>query len=102
MDRKEIIDTLQAMSCVVSFIKVNGERRDMECTLDPSYLPDEVQPSLPFDESAEIKKVNENIVPAWDTNKNAWRSFRVNSVIKITTTVPEAGQVVLFEKDLED
>ena len=102
MDRKEIVETLKSMTCEVSFVKVNGERRDMECTLEKHLLPEEEQLNLPLTETTHIKKINENVVPAWDTNKKAWRSFRVSSVIKITTKMPEAGEVVLFEKDLED
>ena len=95
MDREECKELLTSMTCVVSFVKVNGERRDMECTLDPLVLPT-------LELNTEIKKVNENVLPVWDTEKEAWRSFRLNSVIKVTTQVPHAGETVLWEKELED
>ena len=98
MDREECKELLTAMTCIVSFVKVNGERRDMECTLDPILLPTPIQPEL----NTEVKKINENVLPVWDTQKEAWRSFRLNSVIKVTTQVPHAGETVLCEKDVED
>ena len=98
MDREECKELLTVMTCTVSFVKANGERRDMECTLDPAILPIPMQPEL----KTEIKKVNENVLPVWDTQKEAWRSFRLNSVIKVTTQVPHAGEAILWEKDLED
>ena len=95
MDRKEISEVLSTSTCVVSLVKVNGERRDMECTLDPAYIPKvEV-----VETSSNSKKKPESVLPVWDVNKEAWRSFRVDSVFKITMRVPEAGEVVLFEKD---
>ena len=98
MDRDEIKELLKEMTCKVSFIKVDGDRRDMECTLDPAVLPKPMQPQL----DVEIKKVNESVLPVWDTEKEAWRSFRLNSVIKVTTQIPHAGETTLWEKDLED
>ena len=99
MDKDECKELLKVMTCTVSFVKVNGDRRDMECTLDPMVLP---TPEVPEVTTEQVKKVNENVLPVWDTQKEAWRSFRLNSVIKVTTQVPHAGETVLWEKNLED
>ena len=61
MDRKEISEVLSTSTCVVSFVKVNGERRDMECTLDPAYIPKvEV-----VETSSNSKKKPESVLPVW-------------------------------------
>lgn len=98
MDRKEIRDVLTASTCVVSFVKVNGERRDMECTLDPAYIP-KVEVVETSSKKGKVPRQPDSVLPVWDVNKEAWRSFRIDSVFKITMRVPEAGEVVLFEKD---
>jgi hypothetical protein len=58
-------DHLRHSVLIVSFDKVNGERRDMTCTLDRRYLP--IEASL----------------AVWDLNANGWRSFRLDRVINI-------------------
>jgi hypothetical protein len=30
-----------------------------------------------------VKELNEEVLPVWDCEKNAWRSFRVDSIIGI-------------------
>lgn len=60
----------------VVFKKVNGTERAMKCTLDPNFLPTPETKS-----SAKKKTENENVIPVWDLNEKAFRSFRVDSLI---------------------
>lgn len=61
----------------VTFTKANGERRDMQCTLRSDV-------AIPHEKKTErVKEVNESVVPAWDVNKNAWRSFRFAQVEQV-------------------
>lgn len=65
----------------VSFTKVNGEHRDMPCTLSTNLLP----PSpIKEDTAKKERKVNTDTLRVFDTTKNEWRSFRIDSVISIT------------------
>lgn len=79
--RKEIrikmIKELQSGTRVVTFTKVNGEQREMTCTLDPNIIPDPIE--IKADKSP--KTVNEEVLPVWDTTAQGWRSFRIDSVI---------------------
>ena len=79
--RKEIrikmIEELQSGTRVVTFTKVNGEQREMTCTLDPNIIPDPIE--IKADKSP--KTVNEEVLPVWDTTAQGWRSFRIDSVI---------------------
>ena len=77
LTRNEIIEALQAHKCVVKFTKVNGEVREMPCTLREDIVP-KVEPK-----TERSKKPNENVVSAWCLDKNEWRSFRVDSVLEL-------------------
>jgi hypothetical protein len=60
----------------VSFTKVDGERRDMTCSLSSALLP---QPKI---DSESKKRHNDDVLAVFDTEKQAWRSFRIDSVIE--------------------
>ena len=76
--RQNIINDLKVSTAEVTFIKVNGERRKMHCTLDPRYIPAAMDPKHLDEQHA--KKENEDVVVVWDLQKGGWRSFRVDSV----------------------
>ena len=75
MNRDEIIETLKKGITTVVFTKVDGSTRTMNCTLNARYLPENVE--------SNGKGKSGSSVSAWDTDKNAWRSFRVDSVQKV-------------------
>lgn len=79
MTREEIIKLLEAGQCTVTFTKVDGTQRVMPCTLNTSLIP-----NAPVVEPKKEKKVNESVIPVFCTDKQEWRSFRVDSVISIT------------------
>ena len=63
----------------VKFKKVNGDIRDMRCTLREDLLP-------PVIESATTKgqhDANDEVVAVYDLDAEGWRSFRIDSVIKM-------------------
>lgn len=79
--REQIVEQLKTAECVVTFTKVNGERREMPCTLQEDRLP-----SATKDDALSQKKVREinpAVVSVWCTDKNSWRSFRVENVIEV-------------------
>ena len=78
MTREEMINELREKTCRVIFKKVNGEERDMQCTLINDVLP------LRVSEPKKERPVNENTIVAFDINKEAYRSFRVENVISFT------------------
>ena len=57
----------------VTFTKVNGDLRTMKCTLKSTLLPERLTES-------KGKIFPENVLPVWDIEKNAFRSFRVDHV----------------------
>jgi len=80
MDRNEkraLIDALKKGTVQVTFQKINsGEIRVMPCTLNPLVLEaNNVKPS--------INNVTDDSdhLPAWALDKEAWRSFRLDTVL---------------------
>lgn len=69
----------------VNFKKINGEKRAMVCTTNPELIPAEQ-----LSEGAG-RKVNPDVVAAWDLNAEGWRSFRLDRVrayVSSATAIP--------------
>ena len=82
MTRNEMIEQLQAKECRVVFTKINGETRDMQCTLMESALPVKEMPAkITEAEAVTTRKVNLDTIVAWDVNKEDFRSFRIENVV---------------------
>lgn len=79
MNRQQMIEQLKSAVCVVEFTKVNGDRREMTCTLNEAHTPVYV-----VKEGAKPKPVNEEVVSVYDINAKGWRSFRVANVTNFT------------------
>ena len=74
MKRDILIKNLQKKAMRITFTKVNGEERVMDCTLQEHMLPET---------SESNRKQNEEVLPVFDINKGEWRSFRLDSVTNI-------------------
>lgn len=80
--RDAMLDMLRGYVCSVTFTKVNGETRTMPCTLDPKWLPTKTG-------TESHKKFNPNILSVWCTDKQQWRSFRLDNVLAIEQIQPD-------------
>ena len=74
MNRETLIKNLQKNVLEITFTKVDGTERIMHCTLQEHMVP-ETKP--------ENRKENETVLPVYDIDRVAWRSFRVDSVTKV-------------------
>ena len=74
MNREILIKNLQKQAMRITFTKVNGDERGMDCSLQEHILP----PTNP-----DNRKENEEVLPVFDINKGEWRSFRLDSVTNI-------------------
>mgnify|MGYP003352367139 CR=1 FL=1 len=70
---------LRVGPATVEFVKVNGEARSMFCTLQPDALP-----PAPVTESTRTKQPNTDALSVWCVDKQAWRSFRFDSIKSIS------------------
>jgi len=74
MNRDTLIKNLQKKSMRITFTKVNGDERIMDCTLQEHMIPQTGESN---------RKKNEEVLPVFDINKGEWRSFRLDSVTNI-------------------
>ena len=74
VNRETLIKNLQKKSMRITFTKVNGDERIMDCTLQEHMIPETNESN---------RKQNEEVLPVFDINKGEWRSFRLDSVTNI-------------------
>jgi hypothetical protein len=82
-DTKQIKDQLFQGPCLVTFIKVDGTKRIMKCTLNEQYIPHETNTNNPIDFPKKVKKENPDVLAVWDLEKEGWRSFRFDTILEI-------------------
>lgn len=77
-DRDSLIKDLKENAVRVFFTKINGEKRNMRCSLSPLYLP----PNTVHEHLDEMHKKEENkdVVAVWDMDNGGWKSFRVENI----------------------
>lgn len=74
--RAELTALLKNGLVTVSFVKVDGERRDMPCTLKEDFIPVD---KLPKNSTA--TKTSTETAKVFVTDIQQWRSFRWDSII---------------------
>ena len=79
-ERRNILNDFfkQHKELVVEFTKVDGTLRSMPCTLHPDLLPVAV-----VTEGKKKKEPKPEVMSVYCTDKNEWRSFRVDNVISV-------------------
>ena len=75
------VSLLKAGICTVLFTKADSTERVMKCTLNEEILPEDDREGAA---SVSVKRSTDNVVPCWDLEAKAWRSFRIDTVIEIT------------------
>ena len=80
----------------VTFTKKDGTDRVMKCTLSESLVQvvekktdtrDEKLTDLLKDMPKKERKINEDVLPVYDLEAKAWKSFRWDSIKHVTITV---------------
>ena len=74
MNRETLINNLQNHVLEVTFTKVDGTDRIMNCTLQEHMIPET---------SENNRKMNDEVLPVWDLDRINWRSFRIDSITNI-------------------
>ena len=83
MTREDLKAMLQANVKMVTFQKVNGDKRTMRCTLNPSYLPETKPKAI----GASPRPENEEVLAVYDLDEKSWRSFRIENILKVEATL---------------
>lgn len=77
--RNTVKSMLTAGPVEVVFLKTDGSQRVMCCTLQEGI-------AIPHAKTTDReKKQSDEVCPVWDIDKNAWRSFRYDSIIEVTS-----------------
>ena len=67
--------------CTVKFTKENGDEREMKCTTNLRYIPEESVPEN-HDKKLELSRGNDRkLFVVFDTEKGKWRSFRYERML---------------------
>jgi len=76
------LDKLQKNDLVeVEFIKKNGERRVMKCTLNFNKIPPDKKPKKTSLQEILKQMTKNEILRVFDTEKNDWRSLPFKSLV---------------------
>ena len=75
--RNYIKALLQTDILKVVFTKVNGDAREMYCTLQDEFVPEHKKY---FAKSSEVRQKNMEVLSVFDMEKADWRSFRIDAV----------------------
>ena len=78
LTRNEMMEMLQKSQCRVIFTKLNGEERNMICTLKDDVIPKATKDPIT---QKKVRDLNEEVLAVWDVNKEGWRSFRISNVV---------------------
>ena len=78
MNQQEIKAALHANVCTVTFTKVNGDERVMQCTLKEDLLPAQTDIEEAIEKKS--KKPNPDVLAVFDVTAQGWRSFRWDSL----------------------
>jgi hypothetical protein len=75
-EKSKLLDALKKGTVTVSFRKIDtGELRVMPCTLNPAVLE-----ANGVTTKVSISNTDTEVFPVWSLDKNAWRSFRLDTV----------------------
>ena len=78
MNRETIKELLQTSIASVTFTKINGDERVMQCTLNEAHLPTATKDDTMSQKK--VRDINEEVLSVWDTKAEGWRSFRIENV----------------------
>jgi len=87
--KKWLRGVLRASEATVTFTKKDGTERIMKCTTNPTYIMFK-DPSIL--ESKGTRKVSDDIMPVYDLESNHWKSFRWDSIKRVTVAFGESNE----------
>jgi hypothetical protein len=83
--KQDILNLLKTGEVKVVFKKVDGGERVMRCTHALHLIP--VREESFQDKERTERKKNPDVCPVFDLDKNAWRSFRWDSLTRVSVEI---------------
>lgn len=74
--RRKLKTMLTKSVCEVTFKKIDGSKRTLRCTLIPNRMPKLKHPKKKI-------KILRGVLPVFEVDLKAWRSFRIKSVKRV-------------------
>ena len=81
--REALMEKLEKEVLEVTFLKINGDKRIMTCTLRDDIKPKATKTD-PMSQKA-VRTVSDKVCSVWDINAKGWRSFRYDNVQEVKT-----------------
>ena len=81
--RKALMEQLENEVLEVTFLKINGDKRVMTCTLMDSIKTKATKTDTMSQKA--VRTVSDKVCSVWDINAKGWRSFRYDNVQEIKT-----------------
>ena len=81
--KDQLMSILKEEDLVVTFLKLDGDRRVMTCTLNEDRVPPPTKKD-PLSQK-KIRQISDKVCSVWDINAKGWRSFRYDRVEKVET-----------------
>tara|TARA_B100000886_G_C20291496_1_gene435621 strand:- start:20 stop:346 length:327 start_codon:yes stop_codon:yes gene_type:complete len=79
--REDLTNRLKEGKLVVKFNKLNGDYREMTCTLQEGIVPPPKKKD-PLSQK-KIRDINLEVLSVWDTKAQGWRGFRIDRIIEV-------------------
>lgn len=78
----------------ITFTKKDGTERVMRCTISESLVPQVLHETntdnpIDFPVAKKERKINEDVMPVYDLESQAWKSFRWDSIKSVSFTIGE-------------
>lgn len=96
--KKEFEDELSTGIWKVIFIKCDDSIRELVCTRDFDYVSNNSENWIT---PKGVRRVSPRIVVVWDIEKNAFRSFRINSVISVNRISEDTSDALLKKNSVD-
>ena len=80
--RRDLVHLLVEHRCEVTFTKLDGSKRVMPCTLKETLVP--AKPADVGSKSEEKRQRALDVLSVWCTDKEQWRSFKIDNVKSVT------------------
>jgi len=83
---KQDLKTLLEQNIIkVDFLKLNGDRRTMTCTLREDLKPAATRSDTVSQRA--VRETAESVICVWDVNAQGWRSFRYDRIINVDSVI---------------
>ena len=79
--REELLNLLKNNVVEVTFLKLDGEKRVMPCTLREEFLP-EAKKDEPLTQK-KVREISDKVIAVWAIESKGFRSFRYDRVQEV-------------------